>query len=101
MVYAVNLKDPSVNPLSKFGELASIVNLVVPVLTIGGALLFLAMLFYGGFTVITAGGDAKKVERAQQIIKYSFVGLIIIISSFLIVKVLGVIIPGLGETLPL
>lgn len=91
MVYAVDLSKAENNPLSKFGNLADILNLVVPVLTVGAGLLFLAALFYGGYTIMTAGGEPKLVQKAQQVIKFAIIGLVIVIVSFLAVKLIEIV----------
>ncbi len=98
MVYAVDFSRPENNPLAKFGNLAAILNQVVPILFIGTALLFLAALFYGGYTMITAGGETKLVQKAQSIIKYAVIGLLIVLVSFLAVKVIEIV---LNINLPL
>lgn len=62
-----------------------------------------ALLIYGGFIWMTSAGDPGKVEKAQQIIKNTVIGLIIIfsafaISSFLISWLKGMTGAGTGTT---
>lgn len=90
-VYAVDFSKETVNPLAKFGNLAVILNVVIPTLVIGSGLVFLAAFLYGGFTVITAGGEPKNIEKAQSIIKYALIGLLIVVLSFLMMKVIEVV----------
>lgn len=97
-VYAVDFSRPENNPLAKYGDIATIVNVVVPVLFIGAALVFLFALFYGGYTIITAGGEPKNIERAQSIIKYAVIGLFIVLASFVTMKVIETV---LNINLPL
>ena len=91
VAYAVDFSRPENNPLAKFGNLAVIINVVVPVVFIGAALTFLIALFYGGYTIITAGGDTKLVEKAQSIIKYAVVGMILVLASFVTMRVLEIV----------
>ncbi|OGK30196.1 hypothetical protein A2W49_01235 [Candidatus Roizmanbacteria bacterium RIFCSPHIGHO2_12_41_18] len=98
VAYAVDFSKAENNPLAKFGNLAEIVNLVVPILFIGAALIFLASFFYGGYTIIVAGGEPKLIQKAQSIIKYAVIGLLIVLVSFLTLKVIEIV---LNINLPL
>lgn len=46
------------------------------------------ILLYGGYTWMTAGGDADKVEKAKLIIRNAIIGLIIILTSYMIVSMI-------------
>ena len=48
-------------------------------------------LVYGGFLWLTAGSDDQKVSQAHKTITYSFFGLIILVSSLIIIKAIEVI----------
>ncbi len=90
-VYAVDFSQTQNNPLAKYGDIGAIVNLIVPALFIGAALVFLFALFFGGYTIITAGGEPKNIQRAQGIIKYALIGLLIVLTSFLTMKIIEMI----------
>jgi hypothetical protein len=62
---------------------SAIGTLINSVLSIVGVLL-LVYLIWGGFTWMTAGGDSKKVDQAQSIIKNAVIGLVIIVLSYFI-----------------
>jgi hypothetical protein len=47
-----------------------------------------------GYQFMTAGGDAKMVEKAWNRIWQTFVGLLIIVCSFLIAAVMGLLLFG-------
>ncbi len=51
-------------------------------------------LIIGGFGFMNSGGDAKAIENAWNRIWQSLVGLIIIVSSFLLAVILGYLIFG-------
>ena len=53
------------------------------VVRLAGLAIF-AMLIVGGFKYLTAGGDQKKLQAAQQTITYAFVGLGFIIGAWFI-----------------
>lgn len=44
------------------------------------------ILVYGGYMFIMSGGESDKVEKAQNIIKYAVMGLILVFLSVLIVN---------------
>ncbi len=67
--------------------LPAIVSLIVnTMLYLGGAMVVIAII-WGGITYITAAGDAAKAERARNTITYAIIGAIVIILSFVIIKV--------------
>ena len=91
MVYALDISNKNVNPIAQFGDLASILNLVRPILI--GAVGIVALIYslIGGFYMITAGGDSEKFKKAQQIFKNVIVGTIIVILSYLIIKLIEMV----------
>jgi len=63
-----------------------------------GGIAFL-YLIYGFFLILTSGGNAEKIEQAKQIIISALSGLILIIFSVLLLKIIGtdiIRIPGFG-----
>jgi len=91
-VYAqVNFGDPAVNPTAKFSSITIFVNLIVPVMMIGGGLITLVMLLLGAYTYLTSEGNAEKVKKAQSILVYAVLGLFLIVASFILTKIIGYI----------
>jgi hypothetical protein len=78
-------------PAAKFANIGVLMKVIMPLLTLGAALIFLAMLMYGGFTVLTAGGNPDNIAKAKKIITASGLGLILVISAYLIVKIVGIV----------
>jgi len=92
MVYAqVNLADPTQNPLAKFGTIGTFLNLLSPLITIGAAVIFLGMLMYGAIVWITAGNETKNVAKAQLIMTYAVVGLLIVVLARLAMSLISTI----------
>lgn len=52
-------------------------------------LLVVAMIIYAGVLFVTAQGDEKQIEKAKKMIMWSIVGMIVIMFSFAIVKVVA------------
>ncbi len=88
MVYALDISNPTQNPIAKFSTFATLLNVVVPFITIVAAFSFLGLFLWGGYLLITAGGNAERVKQAQKTITFSVVGLIIIVVAYLIVNII-------------
>lgn len=91
MVYALNLADPAVNPGARIGTVSVLINVIVPLLMTVGGFIFLIMLLIGAFTYLTSSGQQEQLKKAQQTLTFAILGLVVIISSFIIVKIIGMI----------
>ena len=98
MVYALDISNKSVNPLAEFSDIGKIVNVIASLFIILAALAFVFIMLSGAFTFITAAGDAEKVKQAQKTFKFAIIGIVVVIVSFLIVKLIERV---LGIDLPL
>jgi len=90
---------PTLVPVyGKVTSISSLINLIFPLAIVGAALIFLVTTLYGAFTWLTAGSETKNVQKAQKIFIFSILGLVIVIVSYVAVKLIGVI---LNINLPL
>ncbi len=64
-------------------------NVVTAVVSLSGVALFI-MLLIGGFNFLFSGGDQKKLEKARGTITNAIVGLVIIVSAYLILRTVSV-----------
>lgn len=78
--------------LNGFGGSIGIVTILFFVA--GAALLF--YLLQGGFKLMSSDGDPKKVAEAREIIYNGFVGILIVIFSYWIVQLVGIVL-GLSD----
>lgn len=62
-------------------------NLVAVSLALAGIVLFI-MLLVGGFKYLTAGDNADQAQSARQTLTYGFLGFILIVAAFLILKLI-------------
>lgn len=83
--------NPTTFPAAKFRDLASLLNLIIPLIYVVAALTLLVMLFVGGYTLITAGGNPERVKKAQSIFTFAIAGFIIILLSYLIAKLIALV----------
>lgn len=89
-VYAqVDFSKETVNPIAKFDSITKIVNLLLPVMMIVGGFITLSMLLLGAYRYLTSDGNPEKISKAQSVMLYAVIGLILIVSSFIITKIIG------------
>ena len=62
-------------------------NVVVAVVELAGIALFL-MFIVGGFSFLTSGGDPKRLEQAKGTLTYAIIGVVVIVSSYLILRLI-------------
>ncbi len=63
-------------------------NVVLVVAALAG-IAFLVMFIVGGFKYLTSAGNPKAVEAAKGTITMAFLGLLLIVSAYLILKLIG------------
>lgn len=62
---------------------------------IGGGIAFLLIL-YGGFMIMTSAGNPERLKAGQELLTSAISGLILLILSIFILKLIGIDILGLG-----
>ncbi len=86
---ALNLEDTNVNPIAKFGTIGGLLNTIVPLVLIIGSLSFLAMLLYAAFLILTAGGSADNISKAQKMATWAVIGLMVMVFSYTFMRVIA------------
>ena len=79
-----NLKGATPDLLQK-GNIYQVTGQVVQGVLGFIGVLFIVMIIYGGFVWMTAGGDSGKVQKAKDTIIKATIGIVIILSSYIIV----------------
>lgn len=87
------------------GGLGNLLNLFLNILIVGGGIYALFNFILAGYTFLSAGGDAKKVEQAWAKIYQSVIGLLFMAGAFALAAIFGLLIFGdpsaiLNPTLP-
>lgn len=86
---SVPLNTLAPNPgVDTFGALVS--GIIHTAFVLAGLIAFFLLLF-GGFQVIVAGGDPKKMEQGRAAVTGAVIGLLVVLGSFWIVKAIGVL----------
>lgn len=75
----------------KTATLGDVVSALVPILFVTTGLILLLFLVWGGFGIMTSGGDPKAMEAAKAKITNAITGFVIIFVAFWLVQLLGLI----------
>ncbi len=67
---------------------------IIKLVTVGAGLFAFINLIIAGFTYISAGSDSKKTTEAWSRIYMSLIGLVVIVASYAIAGVLGMVLFG-------
>lgn len=90
--------NPTTFPAARFTNLGTLINIFTPLLMVGAALLFGGMLLFMAYKWLTAGSDEDQVAQARNIGTYAVLGIIIILSAYVAVKLIGFV---LGIDIPI
>ena len=87
---------PNIPVYATIGELLSATNIIAFVFFLAGAI-FLFSLLNAAWTYVTSTGDPKKIAEATQRILNVFFGIVIVLASFVIVRIILAVLglPGL------
>lgn len=78
------------------GNIGDIVSELLKYLFPLAGLLVLLYLLFGGFQLMTSGGDPKKIQEARGKITNALVGFIIVFSAYWLVQIIASVL-GLGK----
>lgn len=79
-------KDTGVASLASLEDLFR--NIVKTVVSLAAVSLFL-MFIVGGFSFLFSGGDQKKLDQARGTLTNAIIGLVVISSAYLILRIIG------------
>jgi len=74
------------NPL-QFDTIEELIEVITNFIFVIGIALVPIMVILAGYNFITAGGDPKKITTAKNILLYTFIGVIILISAKAVVSI--------------
>ncbi len=78
------------------GDIGSIVSSLLNYLFPIAGILLLLYLIFGGFSLMTSGGDPKAVQGAKSKITNALVGFLIVFAAYWIVQIIASVL-GLGK----
>lgn len=85
---------------AKISSVSTLMNVILPLMTLGAAILFLSMCLYGAFLILTGGDTPEKLKKGQQTLIFAIIGLVIVLAAFIIVKLIGLVL-GVNNILPI
>jgi len=83
-------------PLKNINSINDVINVLTSFLYPFAAVILLVVLIWGGYDLIMSAGEAEKITAGKAKITAGIVGFVLLILSFLIVKLFGFIF-GLGD----
>lgn len=90
MVDALTIDSTSF-PAAKIDSIGKIVNLALPLALTGAGIVFLIITLKAAFDILRNGDNPDALKKAYGSITTAVVGLMIIILSYLAIKILGVV----------
>lgn len=94
IAHAIDPNDPCLGT----GDAAGVAQLscleplfarIVSLVASFAGIIFFIMLLVGGFRYLFSGGDAKAAEAAKGTLTAAFLGLVLIVASYIILRVIG------------
>ncbi len=71
--------------------IANIFTLVISFLTLAAGFWFAIQFILAGWQILTAGSDSNKLSEAQKKILNSLIGLFIVVSAILIIRIISLV----------
>jgi len=78
----------TVEGVASIGSLESLISNAITGITAFAGVAILATIVISGFTFLFSGGDAKQLEKAKNSFTYAVIGLIVIVSAYLILSLI-------------
>lgn len=82
------LKDGSLGNLSGVNFVQKFIPAAIGLVLVVGIIFFLFMMLFGAITWITSGGEKSAIEGARGRITNAIVGIIILLSTFALLKII-------------
>jgi len=98
MLYAIEINEDTFKP-ARLVNIGQLLNVVLPLMMSGAALIFLIMTLYGAFNLLTHGDNPEGIKKAYSTLVFAVVGLVIVIASFVGVKLIGSLL-GVNNIIP-
>ena len=89
LAVAQDFTVPPGGPVTGVNSASQLITRIIEILLAIAGLLAVIFLIVGGFRYITAGGNEETAEAAKKTITNAIIGIVIIILSFVIVRVIS------------
>lgn len=85
------LKAPTSDPALAFSRLTSIISTALGILTISAGIWFIFQIMAGSFQWLSSGGEKQGVENARKRITNAIIGLFIVVASYALISLVGLV----------
>lgn len=79
------------NTLDAFSKFTSVFSTGIGILTISGGIWFIIQIFGGAFAWLASGGEKQAVQNAQKRIGNAVLGLFVVIFSYALISIIGLV----------
>jgi len=87
-IAAVSHASPTPAPAPRLCDIMKPIQSIISIAIAAGGMAFFVMLIWGSITLLTAGTNANQASSAQSTITWAVAGLILLVASVAILKVL-------------
>ena len=86
------IDNPTADRIEVGKKLNEILSFIIGFMTVVAALWFIFQFITAGYQWISSSGDKGKLETAQKKLQYSIIGLVIVVSAWVVIGLIGRII---------
>lgn len=83
--------NPSNFPAARFGDIGTLLNVIVPNLMFGAGLIFTLLIVYGGYQYMRSDGNPENLKKARNVFLYAVIGFGIVLGSYIAIKLVATI----------
>lgn len=80
---------PATSGTAALSQVAGTISSIIGFMTIAAGIWFMFEMLFSGYEWISAGGDAKKLQAAQERLTHGFMGLLIVVGAWALLAVTG------------
>lgn len=74
---------------AQLSSIVQIIENIIKLLAPAAGIAFFVMLLFGGYQFMTSGGDPKAAGAARGTLTYAVIGIILVVSAWLILQLVG------------
>lgn len=90
-VFAQSVSLSELSPAKSLTSFGVLTNIIVKNAFVFAGIISFILLIFGGFQVIVAAGDTKKLEKGRGAIVGAVIGLLLVVGSFWIVQIVSIV----------
>lgn len=80
---------PAGSGTQALSQVTGTISSVIGFMTIAAGIWFMFEMLFSGYEWISAGGDAKKLEKARERLTHGFMGLLIVVGAWALLAITG------------